>query len=173
MSTVEKFLRVSLIMAAASCVSIAQIPSGSPYTMPQSVVAAGGGSSSFNAGGVIFGIEGTIGQSAAGVLSINNPYGVHGGFWQNLLGPTAASVSVSGRVVTSDGRPIPRVLVALADSNGNIRTSLSNLFGLFRFDGIEAGQTYIISAQSKRFTFAPRVISVGDEITDLDIVALP
>ena len=85
------------------------------------------------------------------------------------LVPTAASVSVGGRVVTADGRGIAKARVSITDQTGQTRTALTNPFGYFRFDDIEAGQTYFISAQSKRYLFEnqTQVVFVGDSITDL------
>lgn len=85
------------------------------------------------------------------------------------LAPTAASVSVGGRVVTADGRGIAKARVSITDQTGETRTALTNPFGYFRFDDIEAGQTYFISAQSKRYLFEnqTQVVFVGDSITDL------
>ncbi len=91
------------------------------------------------------------------------------------LSPTAASVSVGGRVLTSGGRGIARARVSITNQSGETRTAISNLFGYFRFDDVEAGQTYIIGVRSKRYQFAnpTQVVFVSDEITDLIFNALP
>lgn len=90
-----------------------------------------------------------------------------------LVGPTAASVSVSGRVLGPNGMPVPNVLISLADTSGALRQGRSNPFGYYRFDDVPTGSVYILSANSKRFTFAPRVISVGDDLVDIDLIAEP
>ena len=89
--------------------------------------------------------------------------------------PTAANVDLSGRVVTANGRGITKVRVTLTDAAGNSRTALTSSFGYYRFEEVEAGQTYILSVASKRFRFDPpsRVVSVVDEVTDIDFVAEP
>jgi hypothetical protein len=69
--------------------------------------------------------------------------------------------------------PISGVRVSLASSEGNVLTALTSPFGYYRFDDVEVGRTYLIHASSKRFEFVPRSISIIDELTDLDIVALP
>ena len=91
------------------------------------------------------------------------------------LAPTAAMVSVGGQVLTANGNGLSRARVTLTDTNGTTRTAITNSFGYFRFDAIEAGQTYIISAFHKRFQFInqTQVVFVGDEITDLGFNALP
>ena len=53
--------------------------SGGTFTITQSVIANGGGTS----GGSTFSVTGTTGQSLAGTLSNGAPFNVRGGFWQN------------------------------------------------------------------------------------------
>lgn len=89
-----------------------------------------------------------------------------------LIEPTAANVSVSGRVLTADGRGLRNAVVTITDSNGNIRSYKTTSFGYYRFDEIEAGETYVIRVLSKQFTFDPRIISVNDEITELNLIAV-
>jgi len=89
------------------------------------------------------------------------------------LPPTASPASISGRVMTADGRSLGRVRVVVTDSEGNPRTALTNGFGYYSVEGLTAGQTYIVSAQSKLFTFAPRTISLGDDATGFDLTAEP
>ncbi|MBK9765589.1 MAG: carboxypeptidase regulatory-like domain-containing protein [Chloracidobacterium sp.] len=95
--------------------------------------------------------------------------------YQNEFIPTAAHTSVSGRVVTANGNGIRNVWVSLSDPERPVRRSLTGPFGYYRFDDIEAGRTYSISVASKRFQFAngTQIVSVNDEIYDLDFIALP
>ncbi len=88
--------------------------------------------------------------------------------------PTAASVSVSGRVLTADGQGIGKARVSLADTDGNTRTILTNPFGYYRFDGVEVGAAYVISVEAKRHVFAnpTRTLNVVDELTDVNFIAL-
>ena len=152
-------------------VSVAAQTGGS-FTITQSVVANGGGASS----GGTFAVNGTTGQPAAGTNSTGGVYGVNGGFWQNQLAPTAAGVSVSGRVTTADGRGIRGAKMTLSNSNNQtVITAITGSFGYYRFDDITAGQTYVLSVISKRFSFvvSSRLLSVNDELADEDFVALP
>ena len=147
----------------------AQIATGGSYSLEQSVIAGGGASSS----GGIYVLEGTIGQSVAGTRSAEDPYGLDPGFWQSNLIPTAAEVAVSGRVVTQDGRGIVGVRLTLVDSVGTTYQALSSSFGAFEFYGVPSGQAYVLTVASKRFQFQPRIVAVNDQISDLQIVALP
>ena len=87
--------------------------------------------------------------------------------------PSAAGVSVTGRVMTANGRGIRNVWITLTDSSGNVRTAVTSSFGYFSFDDVSAGETYIISAFAKRFTFnqPTRVLSVNDGLADVDFTA--
>jgi len=85
---------------------------------------------------------------------------------------TAAGVTVSGRVLTADGRGLARNYVILTDSQGNSRTAMTSTFGYFRFDEVQAGETYVLSVSTKRYQFAPQIVSVNDSITGLDFRAL-
>lgn len=151
----------------------AQIATGGSYSLEQSVIAGGGASSS----GGTYVLEGTIGQSVAGTRSASDvpgpEYGLDPGFWQSNLVPTAAEVAVSGRVVTQDGRGIVGVRLTLVDSVGTTYQALSSSFGAFEFYGVPSGQAYVLTVTSKRFQFQPRVVAVNDQISDLQIVALP
>ena len=143
--------------------------SGGSYTIEQSAIAGGGSTS----GGGSYSITGTTAQSVAGIQSSAGPYGVRGGFWQFFFAPTAATVSVSGRVTDPSGAPIAGVRVFLAGGLGGVRSSLTSSFGYFTFEEIEIGHAYIVSAEHKRHEFVPQTLIVNDNITDLAIVALP
>lgn len=87
--------------------------------------------------------------------------------------PTAASVSISGRVRTANGSGLSNAIVYLADtSSGNIRTTRTGSFGYYRFDEIQAGQTVVIGVNSKRYQFEPRVLSIAEDLTDLDFLPI-
>lgn len=87
--------------------------------------------------------------------------------FERSLAPSAATVSVSGRVV--DGKQaVSRARVNIVDENGQTRSVVTNSFGYYRFDDVEVGQTYIISIFSKGYQFTPRLISINDELSDLD-----
>lgn len=88
-----------------------------------------------------------------------------------VTAPTAASVSISGRVNTPQGLGLRNALVTLTDSQGKSRTILTGRLGSFQFTDVAAGQSYIISVRSKRYTFAPQFIDVVDEITGLVFTA--
>ena len=89
------------------------------------------------------------------------------------LGPTASAVTVTGRVLTSDGFGIGGARVVLTGSNGEQRTALTSAFGYFRLEDVSAGETVVVTVLSKRYTFAPLIVTLTDELTELNIAANP
>ncbi|MEO8072504.1 MAG: carboxypeptidase-like regulatory domain-containing protein, partial [Acidobacteriota bacterium] len=90
-------------------------------------------------------------------------------------GPTAANVSIGGRVLTSKGRGIRNAIVTLINQNGETRSARTSAFGFYRFADVQAGETYILSVTTKRYVFdnPTRVLSITDELTDVDFIASP
>lgn len=86
------------------------------------------------------------------------------------LAPTAAEVSLGGQVSTASGQGISRASVSLTKPNGETVTVLTNAFGYYRFDELEAGQTYIISINHKRHQFKSpiRIITIIEDVWDID-----
>ncbi len=167
---VKKLVFAILILLNLSFIAVGQIASGGPFSLEKSVAAGGGG----NSAGGSFDVVGTIGQGAARDGLIGGPFEHPIGFWvADQLIPTAASVSVSGRVLTANGAGIRNAVVTLTDTAGIVRTTVSGSFGSYVFNQVEVGQVYVLMVQSKRFRFSnpSRVIAVDDQIADLDLMA--
>jgi hypothetical protein len=91
-----------------------------------------------------------------------------------LAAPSAAESAISGRVVNSNGRGIRNVRLVL--SGGNLTQPVytqTTPFGFYRFDGLDAGQTYVVTVFSKSYYFgeSSRVITLHDNVADADFVA--
>lgn len=86
---------------------------------------------------------------------------------------TAANVSISGRVMNSQGRGVANVQMTLTDANGQSYLARTNSFGYFNFKEIESGQTIVINAVSKRYQFNSQSISVNEDLEGLIFNALP
>ena len=82
----------------------AQIATGGTYSLEQSVVANGGGSSS----GTGYAIDGTSGQFGSGGTYTGGSYGMDGGFWSYFL--TAAPGTVSGTVTYANAASPPKYI---------------------------------------------------------------
>ena len=89
------------------------------------------------------------------------------------LAPSASMVSVSGRVTTAFGQGVRDAEIQLQAQDGTSRMIKTSAFGYYRFEDVEAGATYTLTVRSKRYSFAvpSRVITVADEVTDLDFTA--
>ncbi|MBS1792210.1 MAG: carboxypeptidase regulatory-like domain-containing protein [Acidobacteria bacterium] len=132
-----------------------------------------------NANGVRFSASRTLqtGLSAAMDWTIAFPFGSFGNGLHDSVNvkaasaPTAAGVTVAGRVALASGSGVPNAIVYLTAPDGPIRQTRTSSFGYFRFDDVAAGQTVVVSVQSKRGNFAPQVLSLADSITDLSFVA--
>ena len=153
------------ILASLACsvllTATAFSQSGGPYVITQSVIANGGGVSS----DAEYSITGTAGQHSAGVVSNAVPYRMYGGFWTpDVLAPTAANVSISGRVTTPEGYGLSKAIVVVTLQDGSTRAARTNPFGNYEIDGIEAGQTVIVTVSSKLFQFATQVVNLTDNV---------
>ena len=91
----------------------------------------------------------------------------------NALAPTAAGVTVSGRVFSPLGSTISKARVTITNSRGDGQTVLTNPFGYYSFDDVTAGTTYFITVEAKGYTFEPRTVTIADEITNLDFIGQP
>ncbi|MGC2234543.1 MAG: M36 family metallopeptidase [Pyrinomonadaceae bacterium] len=87
--------------------------------------------------------------------------------------PTAAAVSVGGRVLDESGTGVANAQVRLTDNNGTIRLARSNGFGYYRFDNVSVGETYILNVVSKKYSFPSRAVNVTEDMSDVDFTAEP
>jgi hypothetical protein len=108
-------------------------------------------------------LVGYIDNFSQSVNNVSNPCAI--------LGPTAASATVSGRVVTRLGRGLKNARVALTDSQGNSQTAMTNSFGYYRFINLAVGETYILEVRSKQYDFTPKTITVNSDVENLNISA--
>jgi hypothetical protein len=89
------------------------------------------------------------------------------------VSPTSSSVPVGGTIRSATGVSVPNARVVLTNAAGVTRSALSNAFGNYRFENIMVGEAYFIGVTRKGFVFSPRIIVVGDELTELDFTAGP
>jgi len=160
------FLAVSVLVSLSVTLSA---QTGGQFAITQSVTAGGGASS---AGGN-FAVTGTNAQPNAGDNSGGGQFAVESGFWQPFFAPTAAAVSVSGRVTTGGGGGIANVRVVMTDQSGVSRTAVSNSFGNFRFSQVAAGEIYVFTVHSRRYQFGvpSQILWVADHVSDLLFIA--
>ena len=93
-----------------------------------------------------------------------------------VTGPTAGYAYISGRVTDAYGRPISRALISAARiSNGEIRYVYTNSFGYYRFEELQAGESYVMTVRAARYRFDPASVAIGltEDVSDLNFNALP
>ena len=101
---------------------------------------------------------------------------VNGGWQIQFIPTTAASLGISGRVTTASGNGIRNARIVLTgNSLSEPRVTQTGSFGYYTFDGLQAGETYVITVNSRRYTFSmpSRVISLVDNVIDADFTADP
>lgn len=87
--------------------------------------------------------------------------------------PTAAGVTVSGRVTDAGGRGVYGARLLMFDPHGERRYARTNPFGFYHFTETAAGAVYTISVAHKKHRFAPRVFSATDNTNDFNFTAEP
>lgn len=90
-----------------------------------------------------------------------------------MSSPTAAEVSVSGRVLNSGGRGLTNAVVVLTDGNGVSRTAVTGTFGYFRFDEVDSGTFCVLTVSSKRYQFEPVLVNVSGDVAGLELSPIP
>jgi hypothetical protein len=101
---------------------------------------------------------------------------VAGGWGIEFLISTAANASISGRVATADGQGIRNAtIVVTGNSLAEPLVTSTGSFGYYSFDGLNAGETYVVTVNSRRYSFSvpSRVISLVDNVVDADFIADP
>jgi hypothetical protein len=185
----RKLFTLIFVAVLSSSIVTAQQPEGGViYTMPQSVLAGGGGYSQWtqpdvharaNATVPNFEVEGTIGQVIAGTTSTGGQYSVQGGFWfADSLAPTAAAASITGQVLglTPAIASSRRVHIELTNlETGEVRTALVNQFGFYVFDDLEVSVLYQLRAEGPSMVFEPEILTVRlvDNMTGVDFSTMP
>lgn len=76
-------------------------------------------------------------------------------------------------ILPNTGRGITRAEMILTDMQGKARSTLVNKSGNFRFEEVETEGTYILNASAKRYSFAPQVVNVTEDVTELIISPSP
>jgi len=148
-------------------------PAG-PYNLPGST--AGGNGTQTLMGN--YGLSNANGIWSLYIRDSNGSFSgcINGGWGLEFLGPTAGNVSLSGRVTSADGRGIRNAkMVLTGDSLQHPLRVNTGSFGHYSFDGLEAGQTYVVTVNSKRYTFSTpsQVITMAGNAAEINFQADP
>jgi hypothetical protein len=91
--------------------------------------------------------------------------------YPGCLAPPASNLVMSGRVTDAAGRGLSGVKIkSVATSDGSIKRTQTNPFGYYRITDLTSDATYMVSATSKRYTFAPKVIFLTDNLTGVNFM---
>lgn len=104
-------------------------------------------------------------SSAASGTFASNPPPVYGN-------PTAAAVSLAGRVLTPDGVGLRNAMVTLTDQSGVVHEARTNSFGTFAFSDILSGQSVVVFARSKQYRFTPQLVNLSDNLVDVNFIGV-
>ncbi len=89
-----------------------------------------------------------------------------------VVGPTAAGISVSGRVLNTSGKGLRNATVVITDRIGNRRTASTGSFGYYLFEGLDAGQSYVLGVTARRYRAATRSINLSESLDGLNFFLL-
>jgi len=159
----------SIVILVFSAWAVSQ--TGGTYDLSHNVIASGGALSSTGQ----FAVAGTVGQGLAGTASGSGQYSLRSGFWAfQALAPTAAPVSLSGRITLSGASEMSRVRLILRNvSTGAVMSVRPNHFGYYRFGELEVGM-YLITPEAQGYQFTPpeMIVSLFDDLEQSDFVGV-
>ena len=91
----------------------------------------------------------------------------------NAAPPTAAAVSLGGRVTTPRGRGVFAVSMTITDQSGRTQTTRTGPLGYYRFSNLAAGETYYVSAKGKRYRFGQPtfVVLLNEDTNNINFVS--
>lgn len=90
------------------------------------------------------------------------------------LAPTAANVSITGRVLTASGRGITNATVTIyGDTLSEPRTVRTSSFGYYQITDLSAGETYVLEVRGKQFTFPnpTQVVTLTEDLAEINFTA--
>ena len=78
--------------------------------------------------------------------------------------------SVSGRLLTEDGRAVSGTMVILTYPDQTFKAALSNPFGYYGFTDVPGGGPYTLSVSSKRYELRPKQVYISQNLTGVDLI---
>lgn len=145
-----------------------------PYLEPGSTI---GGAITF---GSVFGGTNANGTWSLYIRDDNNSFQslglggqIAGGWGLQFLPPSAASVSISGQVRAGKSAIAGAIITLTGGNLTEPRTTRTNSFGNYKFEGITAGETYVVTVAAKRYNFPQPsiVLNTEDNVTNADFEA--
>jgi hypothetical protein len=87
--------------------------------------------------------------------------------------PTAADVSVSGRVLTSEGRAVSGARITITNAaTGQVYAAITNPFGYYTIEALDSDAFYVarVGKKGMKFVEDTKTFSLVDSMADLDFV---
>ncbi|MCU1264111.1 MAG: Thermophilic serine proteinase precursor, partial [Acidobacteria bacterium] len=108
-----------------------------------SVIAGGGGNSLSSS----FLLNGTLGESAAGVAMSNGQFSLESGFWQATSSLILPPPNISGQLIYENGTTAAKnVTMTLTGTSGFVpRTTITDVNGNYAFPNVPAGNNYTVT----------------------------
>ncbi len=78
---------------------------------------------------------------------------------------------INGRVQSPNGSALGRTRVTATDTLGNRRSALTSSFGYFQLAGLDLGETYTVTVDSRRYRFAVQTVSLVSSAADIQLIA--
>jgi hypothetical protein len=94
-------------------------------------------------------------------------------FTSQEVAATSAPATVSGRIVTSNGKGIRGVQIYMTDyDTGSSYAAITNSFGYYSFSGLPTTHFYELSVSAKRYSFSPaiRSFTLSSDLSSVDFV---
>jgi pimeloyl-ACP methyl ester carboxylesterase len=114
-------------------------------------------------------------SSPTTILAVaDNNVGIRSGVYRkNILVPTAANASISGRVTNIRGSARTVITLTRA-STGESVFARPNQLGYYRFENLASGENYILTPSRKGYRFEPqnRLVSLEENLEDVDFQAV-
>jgi hypothetical protein len=108
------------------------------------------------------------------VAVADNNVGIRSGVYRkNILVPTAANSSISGRVTNIRGSARTVITLTRASTGESLFTR-PNQLGYYRFENLASGEEYILSPSRKGYRFEPqnRLVSLEENLDNIDFQAV-
>jgi len=81
------------------------------------------------------------------------------------------TAEISGHLLSPTGQGIANTNVTLTDLSGRSRSVQSNAFGMYRFGGLQVGQTYTLHVDGRRYSFNALTISITNQQVNVNLIA--
>jgi len=62
--------------------------------------------------------------------------------------------------------------VTLTNPNGSQVITITSSFGNYSFTGLAPGQSYTLGVSSKRYRFTPQVMTISNNLANVDFIGL-